>query len=228
MGKSKLTITHPDVSYGLLDEYLSQSCPARIGLRIAILQGVMDRVPIDTISRRRHMSRQGIYNLVKRVNEEGIKGLEGKRRGRPGRLTKEIARDLKKILIQSPVMLGYRQLRWDNALVREYLREKHHIDIGRNQLMNWLRVIDSDVKLVRKKYRSAVFVKQNAFADDAKNNQNQQSGEIIIFPDIAGFQKDAALALRRLTEGNQHQLFSDSVWNRDTIQEKVNILINQF
>lgn len=170
MGKSKLTITHPDVSYELLDEYLSQRCPTRMKLRIAILRGVMDRVPIDTISRRHHMSRQGIYDLVKRVNEDGIKGLQDKSRGRPGRLTKEIAEDLKKILMQSPVKLGYHNLRWDNVLLREYLREIHHVDIGRNQLMTWLRTIDSNIKVARIKYGSSFFARQNAFADDAKNN----------------------------------------------------------
>ncbi len=40
------------------------------------------------------MSRQGIYNLVKRVNENGIKGLETAGSGRPRKLTSGIAKDL--------------------------------------------------------------------------------------------------------------------------------------
>ena len=82
MGKSRLTVTHPDITHDLLTEYPSQQC-IRIGLRIAILRGVINKVPIDQLSRRHQMSRQGIYNLVKRVNEKGLKGLDTAGSGRP-------------------------------------------------------------------------------------------------------------------------------------------------
>jgi transposase len=75
-----------------------------MGLRIAVLQGVMDSAPIDQLSRRHRMSRQGIYDLVKRVNEKGIKGVEEEKHpGRPGSLTDEIAKDLKEKLIEPPM-----------------------------------------------------------------------------------------------------------------------------
>jgi hypothetical protein len=93
MGKSRLMVTHPDITQDIFDEYLSRQS-LRIGLRIAILQGVIDKVPIDQLSRRHQMSRQGIYNLVKRVNENGIKGLETAGSGRPRKLTAGIAKDL--------------------------------------------------------------------------------------------------------------------------------------
>ena len=97
MGTSKLIISHPDITHASLDEYLSRQCPARVGLRIAILQGVMDRVPINQLSRRHKMSRQGIYNLVKRINKKGTRGLNDQHVGRPRKLTAKIAADLKKI-----------------------------------------------------------------------------------------------------------------------------------
>jgi hypothetical protein len=93
MGKSRLMVTHPDITQDRLDEYLSRQC-LRTRLRIAILQGIIDKVPIDQLSRRHQMSRQGIYNLVKRVNVNGIKGLETAGSGRPRKLTAGIAKDL--------------------------------------------------------------------------------------------------------------------------------------
>jgi transposase len=123
-----------------------------VKLRIAILQGVMDRTPIDQMSRRRKMSRQGIYNLVYRINREGLLGLEDQHLGRPGKLTAGIAHDLKETLSHSPMEQGYPQMQWDNPLVRRYLKEKHGIEIGRAQLVNWLHVIGTPVKLARKKY----------------------------------------------------------------------------
>jgi transposase len=87
------------------------------------------------------MSRQGIYNLVKRINKKGIMGLNNQHVGRPRKLTAEIAADLKNILTQAPIHEGYIQSRWDNHLVRRYLKERHGIDIGRAQLINWLHTI---------------------------------------------------------------------------------------
>jgi len=76
MRKTKLLITHPEVTDQKLNEYVSGRGPIRMGLRIAILQGVIDNAPIDQLSRRHKMSRQGIYDLVNRVNEKGINGVE--------------------------------------------------------------------------------------------------------------------------------------------------------
>lgn len=169
MRKTALKVTHPDVMHEKLSEYVSVRGPVRMGLRIAILQGVMDNVPIDQLSRRHSISRQGIYDLVKRVNEKGIKGVEeNKRPGRPSSLTAEIAKELKKILIQPPMDQGYRQSRWDGPLVRKYLKEKQGIDIGRSQVINWLHAIDFSVQRGRKKYRKADSEKQSVFIDDLK------------------------------------------------------------
>jgi len=207
MGTSKLMITHPEITHELLDGYLSRPHPTRVGLRIAILQGVIDKVPIDHLSRRRKMSRQGIYNLVKRINEEGIMGLEDQHLGRPGKLTADIVADLKKTLIRPPMDQGYTQSRWDNPLVRRYLKERHGITIGRAQLINWLHTIDIPVKLARKKYEKAASERRRSFADYL----NQLSGRIALFGDEAGAQLDAELIAQWVPEGCPPHLFTGSM-----------------
>ena len=206
MGASKLMITHPEITRASLDEYLSRQCPGRVGLRIAILQGVMDGVPIDHLSRRRKMSRQGIYNLVKRINTEGIKGIENQHLGRPGKLTDDIAEDLKKTLIHSPMDQGYMLSRWDNPLVRRYLKERYGIAIGRAQLINWLNTIGSPVKLARKKYEKAASKRRRLFVDYL----NRQRDGVILFGDEAGVQLDAELIAQWAPEGCPPQLFIGS------------------
>jgi len=171
MRKTKLMVTHPEVTDETLGEYVSGRGPVCMGLRIAVLQGVMDSAPIDQLSRRHRMSRQGIYDLVKRVNEKGIEGVEEEKHpGRPGSLTDEIAKDLKEKLIEPPMNQGYRQSRWDGPLVRKYLKEKHDIDIGRSQMINWLHTIKFSVQRERKKYSRADPGKQDAFVDAFKKN----------------------------------------------------------
>ncbi len=169
MRKTKLMVTHPEVTDETLNKYVSGRGPIRMGLRIAVLQGVMDNAPIDQLSRRHRISRQGIYDLVKRVNKKGIMGVEEEKRpGRTGSLTAEIAKDLKEKLVQPPMNQGYRQSRWDGPLVRKYLKEKHNIDIGRSQVINWLHAIEFSVQRGRKKYGKADTGKQDAFVDTLK------------------------------------------------------------
>lgn len=207
MGTSKLMITHPEITHASLDEYSSRRCPGRVALRIAILQGVMDRVPIDHLSRRRKMSRQGIYNLVKRINTEGIRGLDDQHLGRPCKLTDEIATDLKNILTQSPMDQGYLQSRWDNPLVRRYLKERHGIVIGRAQLINWLHIIGAPVKLARKKYEKAASERRRSFVDYL----NHLADRITLFGDEEGAQLDAELIAQWAPEGCPPHLFTGSV-----------------
>ena len=207
MGTSKLIITHPEITHASLDKYLSRQHPDRVGLRVAILQGIMDRVPIDHLSHQRKMSRQGIYNLAKRINTEGIKGLEDHHLGRPCKLTAEIATDLKNILTQSPMDQGYSQSRWDNPLVRRYLKERHGIVIGRAQLINWLHAISVPVKLARKKYDKSASKRRRLLVD----NLSQRPDGIIPFGDEAGAQLDAVLISQWTPEGCPPYLFTGSV-----------------
>ncbi len=181
MGTSKLTITHPEISHASLDAYLSRRSPGRVKLRIAILRGVMDRIPIDHLSHRRKMSRQGIYNLVNRVNREGLPGIEDHHLGRPGKLTEEIAEDLKETLIHSPMVQGYEQTGWDNPLVRRYLRERHGVEIGRAQLINWLHMIGSPVKLARKKYEKTHLQGRGRFVGSSEEIQNRRQKRSIMY-----------------------------------------------
>ena len=170
MRKTKLIVTHPEVTSENLADFVSGRGPIRMGLRIAILQGVIDKAPIDQLSRRHNLSRQGIYDLVRRVNEKGIPAgvEEEKRSGRPSSLTAEISDNLKEILLQPPTSQGYSQSRWDGPLVRMYLKEKHKIDIGRSQVNNWIHSIDFSLQRGRKKYSKADPEKQEAFVEALK------------------------------------------------------------
>lgn len=176
MRKTKLKVTHSEVTYEALNEYVSGRGPVRIGLRIAVLQGVIDNVPIDQLSHRHKISRQGIYDLVARVNEKGITGVEETRRpGRPSGLTDDLAKDLKKQLVQAPINQGYRQSRWDGPLVRTYLKERHDINIGHSQVNTWLHLIEFSLQRGRKKYSKADPKKQVAFVDTFKKNTKIQN-----------------------------------------------------
>ena len=167
--KTKLMVNNYEVTQQALKKFVSGRGPVRMGLRVAIVQGVMDNAPIDQLSRRHNISRPGIYDIVKRVNKYGMKGLEEqKRSGRRSSLTPDIREDLKDILTQPPMNQGYRQSRWDGPLVRKYLKEKHSVDIKRTQVINWLHKIGFSVQRGRKKFIKADPEKQTVFVEDLK------------------------------------------------------------
>ncbi|HHT9158677.1 MAG TPA: helix-turn-helix domain-containing protein [Candidatus Brocadiaceae bacterium] len=176
MRKTNLMVNNSEVTYQALKELVSGSGPVRMGLRVAIVQGVIDNAPIDQLSRRHNISRQGIYNMVKRVNKYGMKGLDEKKRpGRRSKLTPDIREDFKDILTQPPINQGYRQSRWDGPLVRKYLKEKHGVDIGRSQVINWLHEIDFSVQRGRKKFSKADPEKQTVFVEDLKKTPKSET-----------------------------------------------------
>jgi transposase len=139
------------------------------------------------------MSRQGIYNLVNRVNRKGLRGLKDQHIDRPGKLMVEIAEDLKRTLINSPTDQGYIERHWNNVLLRRYLNEKHGVDIGRAKLMNWISAIGIPVKLARKRYEKTAAAERSTLVTDLRKIQNHKLKEIIIYGNEAGAEVDVVL-----------------------------------
>ena len=175
MRRSQITITNNEITKEKLSEMLSGHGPIRKGLRIAILQGLLDHASVEQLSRRHQISRQAIYDLIERVNVMGLKGLEEQPRcGRPSRLTTEIEHDLKLILTVAPTQLGYQQSCWDGPLIKQYLKEKHHIRIEKSQVNVWLHHIGYSLQRGRKKFRQADPVQQAEFIQDIKKTSNSK------------------------------------------------------
>ena len=51
MRKTRLIVTHTTITHETLNDYISGRGPIRMGLRIAILQGVMNNVQIESPAR---------------------------------------------------------------------------------------------------------------------------------------------------------------------------------
>lgn len=175
MRRSQITITNNEITKEKLSEMVSGHGPIRTGLRIAIIQGILDNASIEQLSRRHQISRQAIYDLIKRVNLMGLQGLEEQQRcGRPSRLTTEIEHNLKLILTVAPNQLGYKQSRWDGPLIKQYLKEKHNISIEKSQVNVWLHQIGYSLQRGRKKFSQADPVKQAEFIQDIKKTSNSK------------------------------------------------------
>ena len=68
---------------------------------------------------------------VRRFNEKGFNALrEGKRSGRPSRLTTQQLAEINMDLRRNPGEFGYEQNLWDGKLLMHHVQEKFHTEIG--------------------------------------------------------------------------------------------------
>jgi len=175
MRKTGLRITNKEVTCESLNELVSGHGVLRKGLRIAVLQGLLDDASITELSRRHHVSRQGIYLIVGRVNEHGLHGLdEEKHPGRPGQLNPELRNELYNVLAKPPHMSGYMQSRWDGPLLGRYLEEHHNIRLGHSQLNRWLHALGFTLQRGRQAFTKADPHKQEQFVADVKKTSRMQ------------------------------------------------------
>jgi len=169
MRKTSLRITHEEVNRESLDALVSGHGVIRKGFRIAVLQGLMDGASPLELSRRHHLSREGIYLIVRRVNEHGLRGLdEEKRPGRPGKLTPELRQELSDVLAKPPHAYGYRQTRWDGPLLNRYLEDNHAIHLGHSQINRWFHALGVTLQRGRQTFLKADLEEQREFLDGVK------------------------------------------------------------
>jgi len=173
MRKTNLRITHEEVTREALDTLVSGHGVIRKGLRIAILQGLMDGATPLALSRRHHLSREGIYQIVRRVNKRGLRGLdEEKRPGRNGQLIPELRKELSDVIANPPQEYGYRQTRWDGPLLNRYLEEHHDIHLGHSQINRWFHALGVTLQRGRQTFLKADPEEQKNFVAGIKKTSS--------------------------------------------------------
>jgi len=169
MRKTKLRIVHSEVTKDSLRKVVTRHKNARIGLRIAILQEVLNGVPIKDIAIRHNISRSQIYKIVKRLNERGLNGLaDDPHKGRPRRLTKEMEDEIKTILLKTPIDKGYSQYRWDGILLSQLIQEKYNITLKVRQCQYLFHRLGFSLQRGQRKARKAEPEKQMEFRRELK------------------------------------------------------------
>jgi transposase len=72
-----------------------------------------------------------VERWVKRFNGKGFNALkEGKRSGRPSKLTLQQMSEINSDLRKNPVEFGYDQNLWDGKLLMHHISEKFHVKVG--------------------------------------------------------------------------------------------------
>lgn len=135
-----LTITNKSVTREALLEMAEKIPGAWIGLRIAAMLLLLQGWRSSQIARLFDLTRWSVVKWIRRVNEQGLSGLEEKKRpGRPCRLDQRIQRDLERALEKDPREFGLKRNRWDGIVVVEYLERVHGVQLKVRQAQRWIR-----------------------------------------------------------------------------------------
>lgn len=115
-------------------------------------------------------SPNSIYNWINRLLEKGLAGLrEGKRPGRPRRLSSSQERELRKDLLLSPREFGYDQNIWDGPLLSYHLEKRFSIRLQVRQCQNLFHQLGFSLQRPRRQAAKADPEKQKVFKKNSKS-----------------------------------------------------------
>jgi transposase len=170
-----LTITNKSVTREALLEMAEKIPGAWIGLRIAGILLVLEGWRSSQIARLFDLTRWSVVKWIRRVNEEGLSGLEEKKRlGRPCRLDQQIQKDLETALEKDPREFGLKRNRWDGIVVVEYLERVHGVKLKVRQAQRWIRRLGFSLRRPIYRYVQATMEGVEEFQKTVKKTPGNQ------------------------------------------------------
>ena len=175
MRVSQLHIINPEITAKNLRKAYSTHKNARIGLRIAILQAILNKEPVKTISERHRITRSQIYKIVQKVNKKGLDGIADEvHKGRPPRLSDEQLAEIKATLLKPPAEAGYSQSRWDGPLLVKLIMDRYNISIKVRRAQYLFHVLGLSLQRGRKEPRKADPTRQEEFKANIKKTSSKR------------------------------------------------------
>jgi len=145
------------------------------GIRIAAILLIMDGWKSSQTARLFEMSRWSMVKWIHRVSDEGLEGLEDKKRpGRPCRLNERILEELEKALEKKPEEFGLKRKRWDGIVVVEYLERFHGVRLKVRQAQRWVRRLGFTLQRPVHRYVQATSEGVEEFRETLKKTSGDQ------------------------------------------------------
>jgi transposase len=131
-----------------LENFLTTRPDARQLKRALALLWLASDESVEEVSNRLRVTRQTVYNWVERFEMRADLPLEqrladGFRMGRPPTALEIIDPLIDKVIDQDPRKLGYPSTIWTAPLLRQYLADKHQIEVSTKSVslaIDWLRI----------------------------------------------------------------------------------------
>ncbi len=170
----RLKINHPEVTAERLRAELSVSSERRKVLKLLGLLKVIEGEENQDTARFLEVDRHTIGIWVKRVNQDGIAGLEEQRgRGRKPGLTEEQKEALKKVLLESPRSHGFRENLWGGRILLVYIQKTYGITYKLSTMYVLLNGLGYTLQRHKRAYVEENEEKQDEFKASLKKNHGR-------------------------------------------------------
>jgi transposase len=157
-----IDIHHPEVTRESLMAFAKDIPGAWVGLKIAALLLIVEGQRPGWTARVLGLTRMSLNRWIRAVNAAGLGALKSKpRRGRPSRLTPQMAREVEGHLERSPQDFGLNRARWDGPTLVEHLKRRYVLKMKVRQAQIWMHQLGYRLK-------RASYVYLQARATDAK------------------------------------------------------------
>jgi len=136
-----------------LNDWMLKDINRSAGIKCQALISLKNGVRVSDVCKVLGVTRECIRLWRKTIEIEGPDGfIKYPKTGRRSGLTDDIKTLLKKVVVQSPEILDYKQVVWDGKLICRFLEEKKSVKISVRTAQNWLKEIDFTRQKPRKKY----------------------------------------------------------------------------
>ncbi len=166
-----LALTHPEATPAQLHAALASTKEHRKQFRLLALLKLHEGKPISAIAEFFGVHRNTIPEWVKRVNAEGLVGLDEKPgRGRPARLTNEQRATIRDHLQRPPTDYGLTGNLWTGKLLKEHIATEFDVHYQLAAMYLLFKELGFTLQRPTKRYLGANPDKQAEFKAVVKKN----------------------------------------------------------
>jgi transposase len=171
----RLMITHQEITAERLREELSSSPEKRKAIRILGLLKLLEGKENIETAEFLECHRLSISDWVKKVNKDGLLGLEE----RPGRGVKSRLSDLRKNelkndISRSPKEFGFKSVLWSGKILKDHIKKRYGIEYKMSAMYLIFKELGFTLQRPTRKYLGADPKKQEEFKRDLKKNHQEK------------------------------------------------------
>lgn len=166
----KLKIPDVETFIAAIQDEISRTPEGRYYHRLHVVLHALKTGSCYEAARIYDHSPHSVYNWIHSLTTKGLAGLwEGKRPGRPSRLSSSQEQKLCKNLLLSPREFGYNQNIWDSPLLSYHLEKQFSIHLRIRQCQNLFHRLGFTLQRPRRQPAKVNLEEQETFKKNFKN-----------------------------------------------------------
>ena len=166
----KLHVADAEIFVAAIEDEISRSPVGRYFHRLHVALHALKTGDCYEAARIYDHSPHSVYNWIHRLTTKGLAGLhEGKRPGRPRKLSASQEQKLCKDLLLSPREFGHDQNLWDGPLLSYHLQKHFSVRLRIRQCQNLFHRLGFSLQRPRRQAAKADPEKQEVFKKNSEN-----------------------------------------------------------